>query len=490
VQEYLSCFDVVYAEPNWIVYPCGIPNDANFSIQWHLHNTGQVFLNYLGHNCSGTPDADIDGPEAWDLETGSRDVVIAIADSGIDYTHPDLAANIWNNTDEIPNNGIDDDGNGYIDDIRGWDFYYDNNNVTDGNGHGTMCAGVAGAVGDNEIWGAGVAWNCKIMPVRIANELWYSSNSVAGPGIRYAADNGADIISMSFGFPYSTFMLDALNYAYGKGVFLCAAAGNANNPNEFYPAAYDNVTAVAATDQYDTRVTPNDFPGGWGSNYGDWVEIAAPGNIIFTTMPTYHVYFNDLGANQNFDWGCGTSFASPMVAGVAALLLSVNSSLSPDEIKSLLCENVDPYNSTEYIGTGRLNAQKALIVAIPQPPNPPAIDGTANGKIKQLYNYTFNSTDPNGDDVYYFIDWGDQTNSSWIGPYPSGDVITRSHSWSKKGTYKIQAKAKDVYGNESGWASLSVKMPCSYNIPMLRFLERLFERFPHVFPILRHLLGY
>jgi len=363
VTEYASCPEVVYAEPNGIPIACDIPNDANFSSQWHLHNTGQVVLtNWYGHNYSGIPDADIDAPEAWDIETGSPDVVIAIIDSGIDYTHPDLAPNIWNNTDEIPENSIDDDHNGYIDDIRGWDFYHNNSNVTDGNGHGTMCAGVAGAVGDNAIWGAGVAWNCKIMPVRIANQNWDTTTVYAANGIRYAADNGANICSMSFGWwsPPSIIM-DAVNYAYDKGVFLCAAAGNSNNWQKLYPGAFENVTAVAMTNQNDSRCSPKDWGGTWGSQYGNWVDIAAPGNIIYTTMPTYHVIFNDDGMPQNFAWGCGTSFASPMVAGVAALLLSKDPSLTPDQVKALLCGNVDPYNSTEYIGTGRLNAQKALL---------------------------------------------------------------------------------------------------------------------------------
>jgi thermitase len=491
VQEYMSCPDVVYAEPNWIVYPCGIPNDANFSNQWYFHNTGQVFLNWQGHNYSGLPDADIDAPEVWDIETGSSDVVIAILDSGIDCMHPDLAPNIWNNTNEIPNNGIDDDNNGYIDDVRGWNFYYNNNNVTDGHGHGTMCAGVAGAITDNGIWGAGVAGNCKIMPVRIANEEWDSSTSVVGPGLRYAADNGADVMSMSFGwYSYSSFLGDAVNYSYSKGVFMCAAAGNGNTSKKLWPAGYENVTAAAATTQNDTRVTPKDWPGGWGSSYGDWVDIAAPGNIIFSTTPTYHVYWNDYGLIPNFDWACGTSFASPMVAGVAALLLSKNPTLTQGEVKELLCENVDPYDSPEYIGTGRLNAQKALNALLPLPPDSPTITGPTKGTVGVATAYNFTTTDPNDKEVYYFIDWGDQTNSSWIGPYSSGDVINKSHTWSKRGSYNIKAKAKDIHGNESGWGTLQVTMPRSYSIPFDPFLQRLFERFPRLFPILRHLLGY
>jgi hypothetical protein len=475
VYEYASCSDVVYAEPNGIGHPCGIPDDTNFSNQYYLHNTGQDF--YQGHH--GTVDADIDAPEAWDMETGSTDVVIAIVDSGIDYTHPDLAANVWNNTDEIPGNGIDDDTNGYIDDIRGWNFYHNNSNVTDGQSHATFCAGIAGAVTNNSIGIAGVAWNCKIMPVRIANENWDTTIAIAALGIRYAADNNADVCSMSFGW-YASYSIikDAVDYAYEKGVFLCAAAGNDKTSTKLYPAAFENVTAVAGTNQYDTKYSR--------SNYGEWVDIAAPAIWIYSTTPSYPIP----DVPQNYSMGEGTSFATPQVAGVAALLICVDSSLTPDEVKTLLCKNVDPYNSTEYIGTGRLNAQKALFALTPQPPNPPSIDGPTNGKIKQPHDYIINTTDPNGDDVSYYIDWGDNTNSGWIGPYSSGIEITQSHTWAKKGTYTIKAKAKDVYGNESDWTTLSVTMPYSFNIPFQPFWKKLFERFPNAFPILRHLLGY
>jgi len=349
VREYASCPDVVYAEPNGITYLCGIPNDANFSNQWHLHNTGQIILG----NISGIPDADIDAPEAWDVETGNPDVVITILDSGIDYTHPDLVDHIWNNTDEIFGNGIDDDHNGYIDDVKGWDFCYNDSDPKDVLGHGTMCAGITGAVTDNGIWGAGVAWNCKIMSVQAFNDAGWGYWSNISAGIQYDAAHGADSLSMSFGgYVGESLLRDALNYSYGKGVFLCAAAGNDHIMSKFYPAAYDHVIAVAATDYNDERAV--------FSNYGEWVHIAAPGDIIYSTMPTYHVPFNDYGARENFDQGSGTSYATPMVAGVAALLLSKDFSLTSDEVEAFLCGYVDPYNSTKYIGTGRLNAQKAL----------------------------------------------------------------------------------------------------------------------------------
>jgi subtilisin family serine protease len=365
VKEYAMYPDVVYAEPNAVVRLCGIPNDVNFSNQWSLHNTGQVisFQRFLGKipikvHFSGTPDADIDAPEAWEIETGNPDVVIAIVDSGIDYTHPDLTANIWNNTDEIPGNGIDDDTNGFIDDVMGWDFAYHDSDPKDELGHGTLCAGIAGAVTNNDIGMAGVCWNCSIMPVQVWNETGWGYWDDVAAAIKYAADNGADVISMSFGdYESQNIILDAVNYAYDKGVVLCAAAGNDNKGTEFYPAAYENVTAVAMTDPKDKRVHDNPWS---GSNYGEWVDIAAPGGLIYSTMPTYHVTMNDEYLVQNYDFVLGTSFATPMVAGVAALLLSKDPSLSPNEVKSLLCKNVDPYYSNKYIGTGRLNAYKVL----------------------------------------------------------------------------------------------------------------------------------
>ena len=225
VQEYTLCPEVVYAEPNSIAIAGDYPNDENFSNQYYLHNTDQEFKPGL----YGTIDADIDAPEAWDIEKGSSDIIIATPDTGIDYTHPDLTAKIWGNIDEIPNNGIDDDSNGYIDDLLGWDFVENDNDPKDDRGHGTFIAGVAAASTNNDIGIAGVTWNCKLMTEKVVGKdgIGYYGNITKG--IKYAVDNGADVVSMSFGGPQSSILHDAVDYAYGKGVYLCTIAALCNN---------------------------------------------------------------------------------------------------------------------------------------------------------------------------------------------------------------------------------------------------------------------
>lgn len=443
--DYSLSPDVVYAQPNHIGTLCVIPNDTNFSEHWSLQNTGQL---------GGTPGCDIDAPAAWNIEKGNPDVVIAVIDTGIDATHPDLATKIWTNPDEIADNGIDDDGNGYVDDTHGWDFYYNDSTPDDGYGHGTFCAGIAAAVTNNNMGIAGVAWNCRIMPLKIINENGTIFEDDTAEAIKYAADNGADVLSMSFTYLEGNLLHDAVEYASAKGACLCAAAGNRNTSNKQYPAAYDNVIAVAATTQNDTRCTPEEWGPDSGSNYGDWVDIAAPGNYIYSTMPTYHVTMNDAGYGQNYTAACGTSASAPMVAGVAALLFSHNPALSSHDVETLLCYNSDPYNSSEYIGAGRLNAHKALDAPVADfmwTPHYPCAHQPVSFEAS-------GSHDPNGTIAVYEWDWNND------GIFEENHTSsTATHTWGGEGIFPVVLRVIDQQ-NKIGEITKTISINGSINL--------------------------
>jgi len=481
IQDYSSCPDVEYAEPNYHVQLCGFPNDNDFDKQWNLHNSGQT---------GGTEDADIDAPEAWDSETGDSDIIIAILDLGVDYTHPDLVDNLWINEEEIPDNEEDDDGNGYVDDIMGWDFGNKDNDPKDEYGHGTFCTGVAGAVTDNGIGIAGVGWDCKIMPLIVLGP----HGGVTGilNGIEYAVDNGARVISMSFTTTTHMQVLeDTINYANSMGVIAVAAAGNSGETEERYPAAQDNVIAVAGTNHNDEKMNFFDehYEEWIISNYGDWVDVAAPAVNIYSTMPTYHVSMNDDGYQQDYDYGTGSSYACPLVAGIAGLILSKNPHLSPDEVKTIICDNVDPYISDVYIGSGRVNANKAINIVNSPPEKPSKPVGSTSGTSGEEYTYSTSSTDYEGEQILFWFDWDDGTNSGWIGPFNSGKTCEANHIWQEKGNYQIRVKAKDINNYESKWSDpLTINMPKNKKSKNIPFLLRFIADHPYIFKILRHLL--
>ncbi|KYK24026.1 hypothetical protein AYK24_06840 [Thermoplasmatales archaeon SG8-52-4] len=481
IEDYSSNQDVLYAEPNCIVGVLPVvPDDERFFQQWALNNSGQF---------GGISDCDIDAPEAWDTEKGESDIIIASVDSGVDYGHEDIASNIWNNDDEIADNGIDDDGNGYIDDVIGWDFCNDDNDPNDEltnpqYGHGLRCAGLHSAVTNNVIGIAGVTWYCKTMVLRCYQD-YYNLEYYAN-GIKYAADNGADVINIEMGIStYSELIEDSVNYAYEKGCYMVAAAGNLNLSVPIYPAAFENVTSVGATNQRDERCDESDWGIGHGSNHGDWVDVAAPGNYLWLLYPD---------DNYGLMAGGGTSLAAPHVAGLAGLILSKNPSLSPDEVKALICdeEYVDPYSSQYYIGTGRINAYNSLI-ATPQfnPPEAPDIEGPTSGKVGTAYTFTFNSVDLDGDDVYYYIKWGDGYSEVWDGPHESGVDFKIEHTYKKQGNFTIEARAKDIYDAESDISTFNVtitKKSKTINIPF-QWLRNFLQFHPYLFPIIRQLLN-
>ncbi|MCX8037832.1 MAG: S8 family serine peptidase [Candidatus Sumerlaeia bacterium] len=321
VRVYADSGLVEWVEPNYKLHIFVIPNDPNFSLLWGLHNTGQT---------GGTPDADIDAPEAWDLHTGNQAVVVAVIDTGVDYTHPDLAANMWQNPNEVPNNGLDDDGNGYVDDIFGYDFVNTDANPMDDNGHGTHCAGTIGAVGNNGVGVVGVNWRTKIMPLKVFDASGSGDSADIISAILYARRMGAKVLSNSYGGgTYEQSFKDAIDATCHAGMLFVAAAGNNMTDNDIapvYPASYStpNIIAVAATDNHDDLAP--------FSNVGATsVDLGAPGEEIFSTFP-----------GGNYQYMSGTSMATPHVAGAAALLWSSETGAASEPVKRAILNGARP----------------------------------------------------------------------------------------------------------------------------------------------------
>jgi len=402
-KEYGSDSNVEYATPDWEVYQMVVPNDAYYSKQWGHHNTGQMpswSWSTYSHTgpLVGTVGFDANAEAAWEHSQGygSSSITIAIIDGGVEWSHPDLSANIWTNPGESGSgretNGVDDDGNGYIDDYHGWDFGVGDNNPNDdalGSGHGTCCAGIAAAVANNTIGVAGIAGNCKIMPLKAANASGKLYYSYVNNAIYYAADNGANVISMSLGSSsQDPSNQTACTYAWNKGVVVLAATGNYNKSSISYPAGNSNVIAVGAAspcgDRKRSSSNPSELnlgvsadPNGvtcdnevwWGSNYGsatqdaaDAVDVIAP-----TIMPTtdrvgsngyqtgdYELYFN------------GTSCATPYAAGVCALIFSKYPTWTAQQVRDRLFNTAQDIINVEsvagwdrYTGYGMVDAEAA-----------------------------------------------------------------------------------------------------------------------------------
>lgn len=347
-----------------------VPNDPGYSNQWHHHRAD---------------DHDIDSPEAWDVETGDSAVIVAIVDTGVLWTHPDLGGsapytngNIWVNWAEINGvDGVDDDGNGYIDDYRGWDWVQvtgawsgedattPDNDPTDFNGHGTHCAGIVAAIANNGQGVAGVAGGfyptdrgVKIMPLRVGwsaphptygYEVGYVRMDFCAQAFYYAADNGADVISCSWGSSNSGGISAALSYAVSQGIVVCKAAGNDDNNVADFLCQQPTVVSVASTTTSDSK---SSF-----SSYGPWVDISAPGSSIYSTYSNH--------GTATYASLSGTSMATPMTAGECALIKSRSNSLSKTEIESILfssAENIDAENPSYVgqLGAGRINSYNAV----------------------------------------------------------------------------------------------------------------------------------
>lgn len=362
-KQYSAMSDLVlYAEPNFQIKfddPAQVPaakdllqresdevqpNDPKFADQWALNNLGQN---------GGKKNADIGALKAWLKTRGSDKIVVAVLDSGVDYTHPDLVGNIWFRPDNVPQYKDDELGN--FDDFRGFNAAENQSDPMDDNGHGTHCAGIIGAEGNNDEGIAGINWNVQIMPLKFMGRGGFGTTKDAIEAINYAIDrkrNGVNVrvINASWGSTlYSKALEDAIRAAGEEGILFVAAAGNASTNNDkspHYPSNYDlpNVISVAALDRNDNLAS--------FSNYGaKTVHIAAPGKDILSTW-----------LNEDYRDASGTSMAAPQVAGVAALILANEPNLTVEKLRERLLKSVDKLDSLsgKVENGGRLNAAKAL----------------------------------------------------------------------------------------------------------------------------------
>jgi hypothetical protein len=336
------------------------PNDKYYDRQWYLEK--------------------INAPGAWERTTGSAEIVVAVIDAGVQINHPDLKKNIWENIKEIADNGIDDDGNGFIDDINGWDFVEDNNDPSPsfnknwsegGLSHGTIVSGVISAQGNNKEGISGISWSSKIMPLKVLNDLGAGSMRDVIRAVDYAIYNGAHIINFSFvGENYSQGLEEAIERAHKAGVLVVAAAGNENSNNTsynidevpLYPVCHDGsdnmVIGVAATDALDQKA---DF-----SSYGiNCVDISAPGVSFFGTA-AFNPGFDQNQFSELYDgYWSGTSMAAPVVSGSLALILSINPTISKQEAMDILMSSTDDIrrlnpNYLGKLGRGRVNVDRAV----------------------------------------------------------------------------------------------------------------------------------
>lgn len=352
-----------FAEPDGIGSCAGVqgvtPNDPNFYRQWSLKNNGTFSLS------PAVAGADIEMENAWAIEQGDPNIIVTIIDSGAKLTHTELSGRIWTNTAEIAGNGVDDDNNGKVDDVNGWDYANDDNNPTDDLGHGTNVTGIIGANGNNNKGYAGVDWNCKLMILKAINSNNFGYYSWWANALYYAVDNGARVVNMSLGGSTASSLLEsAVNYALSHNVVVVVSMMNFNNNVPYYPAAVPGVIAVGSTNPNDYRTHPFFWDVNSGSNYGNHISVAAPGNYIYGLH-----YQTD--ANYGTYWG-GTSQAAPHVAGLASLLLAQKPTRTPAEIRAVI-ENTaedqvgDPAEDLPgwdpFYGYGRVNAYKALSVA-------------------------------------------------------------------------------------------------------------------------------
>ena len=381
IAKYTKNDNVIYAEPNYAYTEDSIPDDSYYDNQWGL--------------------SQINATEAWNITTGSHNVIIAVIDSGIDLNHPDLKSNIWVNTGEIPGNGVDDDHNGYIDDVYGWNFVADNNNVKDDDGHGTHVSGIIAAVGNNNKGIAGVMWNCTIMSVKFLDKDGTGYVDDAVSAIKYAVKMGASIISCSWGGEdYSKALKDVIDAS--SALVVCAAGNDASSEDDdvlpVYPACFTskNIISVTATDENDELA--------YFSNYGvNSVDVAAPGTHIYSTLPGSH-----------YGYMSGTSMAVPYVSGLAGLIKSIRPDLTAVQIKYSILNNVDYIDSLagKILTGGRINELKALTNIITDSTAPGVSVNLKGGSYYTPLNISLTAS--KAATIYYTLNGSNPTKNSLI----------------------------------------------------------------------------
>ena len=406
---------VEFAEPNGYWSVQFTPNDDLYSSQWAHNNTGQA-ISYYG-NPVGTADCDTDTDQAWDIQTGDPNLVVAIIDTGCDLGHPEYSSRL----------------------VTGYDFVNNDGDASDDHGHGTSCAGITLATGHNSQGIAGVAWNVKLMPVKVLSAAGFGTWDMIANGIVYAADNGARILSMSLGGSYSSLVLDAVDYAYAQGCAIFASTGNSNASSIGYPAGYANAIAVGAMSPCCERKNPSscDEEYWWGSNYGTGMDFVTPGVRIHTTDIRGSAGFGSGDYISDFN---GTSSACPHAAGIGALVWSRQPSMSNAQVWTILRDTCDDIGSAGYdleTGYGRLNAYSAVMAPVPPVLEAQFLGAPLSGPLPLTVDFT---------------DLSGGTVNSWSWNFGDGGTSTvqnPSHEYTTAGTYTVSLTVTGPGGSDT-----------------------------------------
>lgn len=409
---------VKYAEKVPLFHKTLTPNDPSYGPgqQWNLFQ--------------------INSGQAWDVTTGNSNIVVAVVDDAVDITHPDLSPVLWTNSGEIPGNGIDDDNNGYVDDVNGVDVANGTGNPNPiapfGNfDHGTHVAGIATAASNNGTGIASIGYNVSLMGIRSASNNASLTSTLQG--VLYAIDNGANVINMSYGSSFfSQTYQNAINNGVNQGVVMVAAAGNDNVDDIFYPAGYNNVISVAASNGSDAKAGFSNYDDGSG-----WITLAAPGTSIYSTLPSQ--------GSSNYGTKQGTSMASPLVAGLAGLMLSLNPALLPSDIENCMTTTCDPATGSfsGLMGAGRINALEAMNCVASTLNFPPQAEFTADLTTIAV-----------GGQVN-FTDLSIYNPTSWSWTFQGGTPGTSTQqnpqniTYNNPGTYQVSLTVTNANGNDS-----------------------------------------